>query len=180
MSKSIFLAGREQDIKAVLANRDDRLALQRKAFQQYPQATLLDVKLNIPGPIKNNRYLQKLFAAGISDLEERLQEKQFAYTTFATWHQETGCEQFYILKVDAAKVKQLAIAFEDAAEINRLFDADVLVQNQKQALSRLDNGLLPRKCFLCNRPAKECARSRRHSVAEMQEYISKIFAQTFC
>ena len=45
------------------------------------------------------------------------------------------------------------------------------------AISRRDLGQSPRKCFICDRPAKECARSRRHSVAEMQDYISELYVK---
>ncbi|MDY5959933.1 MAG: citrate lyase holo-[acyl-carrier protein] synthase, partial [Lactobacillus amylovorus] len=69
------------------------------------------------------------------------------------------------------------IYFEDHAELVVLFYADVLEKYKNAAISRRDLGPSPRKCFICDRPAKECARSRRHSVAEMQDYISELYAK---
>lgn len=70
--------------------------------------------------------------------------------------EDTGCENFYILDLPIKKVKQTTIAFEDQAELGRLFDADVLVKDKNAAISRRDLGPSPRKCFICDRPAKEC------------------------
>ncbi len=69
------------------------------------------------------------------------------------------------------------VEFEDQTQLGRLFDADVLVKDQARAISRKDLRRKARQCFLCSRPAKECARSRRHSVSEMQEYISNLYTK---
>lgn len=101
----------------------------------------------------------------------------FAYKLVVSLDEDTGCENFYILDLPIKKVKQTTIAFEDQAELGRLFDADVLVKDKNATISRRDLGPSPRKCFICDRPAKECARSRRHSVAEMQDYISELYVK---
>ena len=36
--------------------------------------------------------------------------------------------------------------------------------------------MTPRRCFICNEDAKVCARSRKHTVPEMQEHIARIVA----
>ena len=53
MLKTIFAEGKPQSIAEVLENKDERVKLQQEILQKFPEATLLDVKLNIPGPIKN-------------------------------------------------------------------------------------------------------------------------------
>lgn len=98
----------------------------------------------------------------------------FAYKLVVSLDEDTGYENFYILDLP---IKQTTIAFEDQAELGRLFDADVLVKDKNATISRRDLGPSPRKCFICDRPAKECARSRRHSVAEMQDYISELYVK---
>ncbi len=78
---------------------------------------------------------------------------------------------------ESSKVVKLStILFEENNKIGRLFDADVLIKG-KPALSRQELEYSSRRCYLCNRPAKECARSRRHSVEEMQRYISSLYAK---
>ncbi len=173
--QSIFNEGPKEDIAAVLAAKDKRVAMQQTIFKAYPQAVLVNVNLNIPGPIKNNDYLEKIFAIGSKKLVQDFRRHHLSYRLVAQWQRDTGPENFYILKAKAKKIKLICIDFEDSFALGRLFDADVLVKSQKMALSRKDLGLPVRKCFLCGRPAKECARSRRHSVKAMQAYISKLY-----
>lgn len=175
---NIFNEGKEQNIAQVLNAKDKRVALQQKIFEKYPDQTLVDVNLNIPGPIKNNRYLEKLFNYGIKELENSWDKLGYSYKLVVSLDEDTGCENFYILDLPIKIVKKTTINFEDQTELGRLFDADVLIKDKNAAISRRDLGKQPRKCFICNRPAKECARSRRHSVAEMQNYISKLYTKT--
>lgn len=174
---NIFDEGKPQNIAQVLAAKDKRVALQQVIFTKYPNQTLVDVNLNIPGPIKNNCHLERLFRLGIVQLEQSWQKMGYSYRLVASWNEDTGCENFYVLDLPIKTVKLSTIAFEDTTPLGRLFDADVLVKDQVAALSRKDLGKSSRRCFLCNRPAKECSRSRRHSVKEMQNYISKLYEE---
>lgn len=49
---NIFNEGKEQNIAQALNAKDKRVALQQKIFAKYPDQTLVDVNLNITGPIK--------------------------------------------------------------------------------------------------------------------------------
>ncbi|ABX27326.1 putative apo-citrate lyase [Lactobacillus helveticus DPC 4571] len=173
---NIFQEGNPQNIAQVLAGKDYRVALQQAIFKKYPDATLVDINLNIPGPIKNNRYLIKLFDYGIKQLEEIWQNKGYDYKLVKALNNDAGCENFYVLRESSKVVKLSTILFEENNKIGRLFDADVLIKG-KTALSRQELEYSSRRCYLCNRPAKECARSRRHSVEEMQRYISSLYAK---
>lgn len=173
--KSIFQEGKKEDIPAVLAAKDKRVAMQQAIFGKYPKATLVDVNLNIPGPIKNNHYLTKLFQRGINELENNFKQKNYDFRLVAQWNEDTGAENFYVINKSPEEVKLTCIDFEDHSSIGRLFDADVLIKDNKMALSRKNLGQPVRQCFLCQRPAKECSRSRRHSVKELQDYISQIY-----
>ncbi|HLR88779.1 MAG TPA: citrate lyase holo-[acyl-carrier protein] synthase [Atopostipes sp.] len=67
------------------------------------------------------------------------------------------------------------VNIEENHPLGRLFDLDVLMldqNNEVQGKSRTKLGLPVRRCFLCERPAKDCGRSRRHTVLELQEEIS--------
>lgn len=177
MTKTIFASGKKQSIEQVLADKDQRVNLQRQIFQNFPHSVLLDVKLNIPGPIKNNQYLKQLFLKGIGILEKTLIVDNLPFKLIVKWDKPTGCENYYLLNSNVQAVKRAAVDFENQSQLTRLFDADVLVENQSAALSRTNLNMPARKCFLCNRPAKECARSRRHSVKELQNYINQIYYQ---
>lgn len=168
----VFASGVKQDIAHVLRNRDARVSEQNKLFQKLQtNQSPINAKLNIPGPIKNNYYLAKLFQTGltqfVSDLEVRTQ---------IFWDLATGPEAFLIVENDPYTVKKIATDFEDNNELGRLFDIDVLVSKDGMLspLSRSYFNEPERKCLLCDKPAKVCARSRTHSVLEMQNYISKL------
>ena len=112
---------------------------------------------------------------GISELENSWQKSGYKYKLVKALNEDSGCEKFYVLSLPAIQVKRSTIDFEDYTPLGRLFDADVLVKDHNTAISRKDLGQNVRKCFLCSRRAKECARSRRHSVKEMQDFISNLY-----
>lgn len=172
---NIFNEGNKQDIAQVLNAKDYRVAVQKAIFNKYPDQTLVDINLNIPGPIKNNQYLKNIFDRGISELENSWQKSGYKYKLVKALNEDSGCEKFYVLSLPAIQVKRSTIDFEEHTPLGRLFDADVLVKDNNTAISRKDLGQNVRKCFLCSRRAKECARSRRHSVKEMQDFISNLY-----
>ncbi|SYW01251.1 putative CitXG protein, includes Apo-citrate lyase phosphoribosyl-dephospho-CoA transferase (citX) [Oenococcus oeni] len=179
--ENIFSSGEKQQIADVLANKDDRAALQKQILEKHPEDCLLAVKLNIPGPIKNNSRLKSLFEKGIDQLEKELKLSNFKIIAVKSWDKGTGCENFYLIKNTAANVKKTAVLFEDKNDLGRLFDADVLT-NKKGIISSLSRKQLKqnsRKCLICQRPAKECARSRRHTIKELQDRISEIYEESF-
>ncbi|MFD1124676.1 citrate lyase holo-[acyl-carrier protein] synthase [Lentilactobacillus raoultii] len=181
MSKSIFEAGTPQNILAVLTNKDQRAALQAKLLAVFPKAAVVAVKLNVAGPIKSNPQLTSLFDEGLSHFNRLLAQHQVSPSLKTIkWHRETGQETFMVFNESAEKMKRLAVNFEDRFELGRLFDVDVLTAKcGSQPLSRSDFGLAARRCLICDRPAKECARSRRHSVAELQSKISQMYQTYF-
>ena len=82
--------------------------MQQAIFKKYPDATLVDINLNIPGPIKNNRYLIKLFDYGIKQLEEIWQNKGYDYKLVKALNNDAGCENFYVLR-ESSKVVKLSL-----------------------------------------------------------------------
>ncbi|GBG95251.1 apo-citrate lyase phosphoribosyl-dephospho-CoA transferase [Ligilactobacillus salitolerans] len=179
MVSRLFATGQPQTIQDVLANKDRRAARQGELCSRFPEQTIVNLKLNIPGPIKNNPELQEMFNLGSQELLNRLLEGRADTLIWQnTWDEPTGDELFLVLDQDLMKVKQLTTKFEEEFELGRLFDADVLSQQtQDKPVSRSVLGLPSRKCFICSRPAKECARSRRHSVEDLQQAISLAWAQ---
>lgn len=172
---TIFTAGTPQTITDMLAARDQRVAYQQQLMTTHPQATIAAIKLNIPGPIKNNDALRRLFLAGVQRFEAELS----TYTVAADWNHPAGNERFLILTTDFATSKQMAVAFEEQDPLGRLYDIDILQAGSQRALSRTDLGLPKRRCLLCRREAKDCARSRRHSVAELQQKIMTMYVTEF-
>lgn len=175
--KNIFATGEPQDIPAVLANKDHRAAVQRKLVADYPEMTVVAAKLNIPGPIKNNQAITRFFVAELQKLEEDWLAAGVLFYQKGQWLTAgTGPERFYLVKAPTTVVKGQTTEFEESTPSRRLFDLDVLVKEDGQVrpLSRADSGQPARRCFVCGRPAKDCGRSRRHSVTELQAAVNKL------
>ena len=56
---NIFNEGKEQNVAQALNAKDKCVALQQKIFAKYPDQTLVDVNLNITGPIKKQSLLSE-------------------------------------------------------------------------------------------------------------------------
>lgn len=73
------------------------------------------------------------------------------------------------------KIKDLTTDIEETHPVGRLFDLDVIDING-QKLSRPSF----RKCIICGCQAQECARTRKHSVNEMQSKIEEMLMEFDC
>ncbi len=169
--------GTNVEIPAVLANRDRRVATQAQLLREHPSQVVVACKLNIPGPVKNSAAIQAFFTAGLARLEDQWLACGQPFEIATSWEDApTGPERFYLLYSAGVTVKEGAVHFEERQPANRLFDLDVLITNggESHSLSRGDFDLPVRTCLICGRPAKECGRSRRHSVEELQARVAKL------
>ena len=88
----------------------------------------------------------------------------------------TGNEFYALFALSPEVLKGQMMTFETEYPLGRLLDLDVvfLKEGKLTGISRQDLGAAPRKCLLCGQEAKACGRSRRHSVAELQEHITTL------
>ena len=84
----------------------------------------------------------------------------------------TGPEMLLCVSASAEKIKDLTTQIEENHPYGRLFDMDV-IGTDGQKLSRPSY----RKCLICDCQAQECARSRKHTIAEMQDKIEEILSR---
>lgn len=168
--------GSRPSLEGVLINREvrrDRMDALRKA---NPGKSLICFKLNIPGPVKNNRWIMKLFREGLKDIRETCKsQEEDILSERIILRAATGPEAFLVIDGDPDSVKEAMVRIEDETPLGRLYDIDV--EGDRGPVSREDLGLEERKCFLCDQPAKVCARSRTHSVEEMIDYIEDLLDQ---
>ena len=75
-----------------------------------------------------------------------------------------------------AALKALTVELEDGSEAGRLFDMDVLTADGSK-LDRQTLGLGPRPCLICGGPVHLCARSRAHTVAQLQEATAALLTR---
>lgn len=139
----------------------------------YPEASIAAVKLNIPGNVKTSPKLVELFNSQLSEITND------SFDMFVMTDRLTGPEAFLIFSTDCNSLKQKMILFEDKSDLGRLFDIDVMARsNNYNQLSRSSLGENKRKCFVCHKNAKNCAKSGNHSIVELRNSLDKMYEKT--
>ncbi|MFY9422761.1 MAG: triphosphoribosyl-dephospho-CoA synthase [Bacilli bacterium] len=149
----------------ILKAREERSLIVRKKFRGNP---LLTVKANTAGPNKNNhrahflvRYFGKL-----------LQEKfPLVYLEF-----HGGADGPWALGEFSKRSdhKNELMKIEEEHPLGRLIDLDFFLTPEK-SLSRDELGFEPRGCLACEGEGRNCARSRKHSLTEIEDKSEEIF-----
>ena len=151
----------------MLEARERRVERQRRLLEEY-HATLVCFTMNIAGPVKNSPLIRRGFVRG-----RRLLEEQFRVAGIRVLHsgessENTGNEAIFVVDQEPLAVKALSVEIEDHTTAGRLFDMDVLCPDGRK-VDRQELGLPGRRCLICGGPAQACARSRTHTVAQLQE-----------
>ena len=150
------------ELRQMLEARDRRAERQNALLARY-RLPLVSFTMNIAGPVKNSPSIRRGFAMGRALLLGQLRRVKAPLVWQEEVDDDTGCEGLYVVELDSAALKALCCALEEGTELGRLFDLDVLSPDG-QKLERP----APRRCLLCGGPARDCARSRTHTVAELQ------------
>ena len=158
-------------LEQVLWSREKRVATQKELLEKYP-GTLICFMLNIPGPEKVNKLFEKVFYEGLEKIQNKLETEKISTEVRLVQENITGYEGYLVVKADGCRVKKLMIALEET-KIGRLYDIDVL-EKENTKISRNDLGFPERKCLLCDNPACQCGRSRKHSIEELRKKIYDI------
>ncbi len=159
----------------MLDAREARAGKQQALLAQFGRP-LVCFSMNIAGPVKNSSLIRRGFRLG-----QRLLEGQFAAIRAKLLYSEaidavTGCEAIYVLDRPALELKAAAAAVEDGLPLGRLFDMDVIREDGSK-VDRSELGLPPRTCLICGNSARGCARSRTHSVAQLQEKTTSLLTE---
>ena len=163
------MTGTEITLSQMLSRREARANEQQLLLVKY-HAPLVSFCMNIPGPIKTNDEIRKAFDTGKNSLLNALEIYGPVINDCIEIHCDTGDE--LLLSVNAVssdELKNLCVEIENASKLGRLFDFDVIDANGNK-LSRKTF----RTCLICNKQAQECARSRAHSVKELQDAVEEI------
>lgn len=151
----------------MLDARERRALRQQRLLDRYG-CPLICFTMNIAGPVKSSSLIRRGFELGKQELTEKMAELQFVPLHTEEVHETTGSEAYFVLNQDPLQIKKITSEIEDQNPSGRLFDMDVLTADGKK-VERTELGLPPRSCLICGKPARECSRSRSHSVAELQE-----------
>ncbi len=164
--------GKEVNLNQMLQRREIRADSQNKLLKKY-NSPLISFSMNIPGPIKTNELILKAFEIGKNLLLENLSSQNIIVNEIIETHEVTGDEILISINSEPKKLKDITLEIENNSPLGRLFDMDV-INNNGEKLSRKNF----RKCLICDKQAQECARSRTHSVKEMQDTIQNILENT--
>ena len=149
-------------LEQMLEARERRAARQR-ALQARYALPLISFSMNIAGPVKNSPLIRRGFSAGERMLKEHLSLSGAAPVFEEVSDSAAGCEGLYVVDMAPDELKKMTCAIEEHSPLGRLFDMDVIAPDGR----KLERGL-SRRCLICSRSAAECARSRTHTVQELQ------------
>lgn len=159
------------ELPQMLEARENRVLRQRELLAKY-RLPLVSFTMNIAGPVKNSPSIRRGFRLGRELLLGQLARIGTSVKYSEEVDEDTGCEGCYLVDTAPEVLKAITCDIEDHTALGRLFDLDVLTPDGDK-LDRKN----PRKCLICGKPAKECARSRAHTVAELQRHTHDLLTE---
>jgi len=159
------------DLEQMLEARERRVSIQNKMLGGAgPGQCLVCLTLNIAGDVKRTPMTRMLFDRGVRELESA----GFVIKDSYQLDEATGSEAFWLLDEEGSEVKPVLEDIEDAFPAARLYDFDVIMPGGGK-LSRKE----ARRCLICDAPAAECARSRRHGLNQVRKATDDLLG-SFC
>lgn len=152
------------ELPQMLEARERRVLRQRELLAEH-RLPMISFTMNIAGPVKNSPSIRRGFRLGRELLFGQLARIKAPVKYPEEIDADTGCEGYYLVDAAPDLLKAVTCDIEDHTDLGRLFDLDVLTPDGV----KLDR-MTPRRCLICGRPAKECARSRAHTVEELQRH----------
>jgi len=156
----------------MLQARETRVARQEALLKEC--SCLICFTMNIAGPYKISDCIEKAYSEGVSKILLILQQYGIEIIKTEQYIEKTGVESYIALQKNPLEIKRMMVQIEDNFELGRLFDIDV-IKPDGEKVSRADIGMDGRSCMICGSDGSGCARSRRHSVEELQQnFIARI------
>ena len=165
----------EVSLQEMLVTRERRAIRQKVLLSTYGK-TMICFTMNIAGPVKNSSLIRRGYALGKRLLRQQLEVAGIPIPYSEEIQEKTGNEAIFLLDADPLAVKAITVEIEDQPAVGRLFDMDVLCPNGRK-VDRQELGLSGRKCLICGGMAQACARSRAHTVSELQEKTQEILCE---
>lgn len=154
----------------ILAARDARVGRQVAALRRFG-VPLVSVSIVMPGPVKNTELTRRALSVGQQEFDLIAEAENWPVLFGETRWPQSGPEALYCVDTDETHLKRRLVELENGHPLGRLWDFDVLTA-ALGGLSRGDLGYPARRCLLCERPAHECGRSRRHPLNDLQSAIA--------
>ena len=154
----------------------DRACASRRPAQGVVSASsraggsVLFASTGVPGADKAPPGLQGLFAEGCRGVRSRLPAALLDTRTDAL-----GPWTLFRVALSADDAKRVAVAIESDVAGGRLLDLDVYGDDGRQ-VDRAAVGVPARSCLVCERPAVECIRLRRHEAIQLGRAVARLLA----
>ena len=156
----------------MLRAREERVAWQTASLAQFGKP-LISVTVVMPGPVKDGWLPRRVMEVALDELDAMIGANKWSLLSREVLWRNTGPEAIYVIGTDALILKSATIDLEERHPMGRLWDLDVIT-TAGAALSRSQLSRPARRCLICDRPARECGRSLRHSLPDLLERISKM------
>jgi len=161
----------EVTLPQILQARENRVLQQQQLLERFG-TPLICFTMNIAGPVKTSPLIARGFRLGLQRLEQQLLRLGRPVVHRQVQFLPTGCEALYAVDAPADVLKAMTVDLEEADRLGRLFDLDVL-DPQGRKLDRPQE----RGCLICGAAGRGCARSRAHSVEELQTKTCEILSE---
>ena len=188
-------------LEEILKSREARVARQRELLEANPGLSLISLTVQPPGPVKRNDASLVIARAGVEAVRkafkveyEELRDLDTGFEGFflvnmdplETKHLTCRIEDTHplgrlmdldviVLAGAAVELRPYSAAASGAKrEWTRPGSSGCPAETTVAPIGREELGLGPRKCLLCDRPARECMRARTHSIEELLEKIQTL------
>ena len=164
---------RHVNVADMLLARDERVSRQNDLLKKH-KLPLVSFTMNIAGSIKKDAETERAFFVGVDRVKRQLERMHAVTAEYVQTLAFTGCEAVWAVDADVHALKRRMCLIEEADELGRLFDIDVIGADGSH-ISRESE----RECLICGQPVRACARSRAHSAQELFARAKAIIARHF-
>lgn len=160
---------KEITLSELLRSRDNRAAKQLALIRNNPNKTLAVLTVVMPGNLKRTPKSLKVATAACTALNKEFPDIEMVESLDL----QTGYEAYFITSLAPCETKRIACLIEEQHPLGRLFDIDV-ISTSGIPVSRIEIGVAPRKCILCDKEARICMREKNHTYEELTTHINNI------
>lgn len=147
---------------------------QQSAWIKRHSLPVISFRINMPGPVKMNHASLKVMNAGLQAVRKICTENGWTIIGSQKINEKTGPEAMICIQVPSATLlKKAMMEIENTHPLGRLMDLDV-IDAEGKVISRQGVQLPRRRCLLCEKDGKLCARSRRHDLSDLMAVIEEM------
>jgi triphosphoribosyl-dephospho-CoA synthase CitG/holo-ACP synthase CitX len=157
-------------LEDMLRAREQRAERQGAAIARYG-VPVVSATVVMPGRFKDTPLTRAVMDAAEAEIATLLEQRGWPLLFCAPVREPTGPEALFAVRAEARSLKHGLVALEETHPLGRLWDLDVIAPASGPVTRRM-LGLGPRRCLVCDAPAHECARARRHALPELMAAIT--------